>query len=238
MYFLVDFENVRSEGLRGVEYLNRNDCITLFFSSSAQNCENRYLEEIDKSGCSFDICKLIKPGKNALDFYIATRLGEFYGQGHDDRAVIISKDHGFNALRDYWDKKLPQNKRLVLSPSIEKGLISSNENSERTKRLKRRLNNVDIEIFQAKYEERKRMRDLLSNIFGTTTFADKVNEIQEMIETGKNKKVIYLNSLHRFGKKQGLEIYDRLKPMLSKEYEENNGYENISLDEFYKTDIV
>lgn len=30
MYFLVDFENVRSNGLRGADYLNKNDYLTLF----------------------------------------------------------------------------------------------------------------------------------------------------------------------------------------------------------------
>lgn len=32
MYFLVDFENVHSEGLRGVEFLKKSDSLTLFFS--------------------------------------------------------------------------------------------------------------------------------------------------------------------------------------------------------------
>ena len=73
MYFLVDFENVRSNGLRGAEYLNENDYLTLFFSRVAHSCENRYLEEIEQSGCTFDTCKLVKTGKNGLDFYIATR---------------------------------------------------------------------------------------------------------------------------------------------------------------------
>ena len=55
---------------------------------------------------------------------------------------------------------------------------------------------------------------MLQQLFGTTVFADKLNEIQELLETGNSKKVIYLSSLHRFGKKQGLEIYDRLKTIL------------------------
>ena len=73
---------------------------------------------------------------------------------------------------------------------------------------------MEIEAFQARYDERKRLQKVLENIFGETTFADKMGEIQEMVEKGENKKVIYLSSLHRFGKKQGLEIYDHLKPIL------------------------
>ena len=40
MYFLVDFENVRSGGLRGVDYLEANDYLTIFFSNAAHSCEN------------------------------------------------------------------------------------------------------------------------------------------------------------------------------------------------------
>lgn len=214
MYFLIDFENVRSNGLRGADFLEPNDYVTLFFSSAAHSCEKRYLEEIEQSGCAFDTCKLVKTGKNGLDFYIATRVGEFYGNGHNDRVAIISKDQGFHAVRDYWDVRLPSNKKMILSPSIERSLIASNDNSERVKRLKNKLNGVDIDIFRAKYEERKRLQEVLKQIFEATVFADKLGEIQELLETGDNKKIIYLSSLHRFGRKQGLEIYDRLKPVL------------------------
>lgn len=145
MYFLIDFENVKSNGLRGADFLEENDYVTLFFSSVAHNCENRYLEEIEQSGCTFDTCKLVKPGKNGLDFYIATRVGEFYGSGHNDRVAIISKDQGFCAVRDYWESRLPANKKIILSPSIERSLITSNDNSERVKRLRNKLNCVDID---------------------------------------------------------------------------------------------
>ena len=92
MYFLVDFENVRSGGLRGVDYLEESDYLTIFFSNAAHSCENRYLEDIERSGCHFDTCKLKNTGKNGLDFYIASRVGEFYGTGHKERLAIISKD--------------------------------------------------------------------------------------------------------------------------------------------------
>ena len=44
MYFLIDFENVKSDGLRGVDYLEESDYLTIFFSNAARSCENRYLD--------------------------------------------------------------------------------------------------------------------------------------------------------------------------------------------------
>lgn len=214
MYFLIDFENVQSSGLCGVEYLEKNDSLTLFFSKEARFCENRYLEAIEKSGCNFDVCKLRNKGKNGLDFYIATRVGEFYGSGREERVAIISKDQGFRAVRDYWDLRLPPGKRIVLSPSIEKSLISSNENSERVKRLRKQLETVDIDVFRAGYEERRKLQKILESIFAETDFKDKTPEIREMLERGKTPKIIYLDSLHRFGRKQGLEIYNRIRSVI------------------------
>lgn len=220
MYFLVDFENVRSDGLRGVDHLEESDYLTIFFSNAAHSCENRYLEDIERSRCHFNTCKLKKAGKNALDFYIASRVGEFYGTGHTERIAIISKDQGYKAVRDYWNARLPSNNKIIISPSVEKSLISSNENSDRVKRLKKKLTGVDLDVFQARYEERMRLQEILRQIFDGTDYASKMGEIQNMMETSKTPKIIYLNSLHRFGKKQGLEIYRRIKPVL---------HQNVSL---------
>ena len=153
-------------------------------------------------------------GKNGLDFYIASRVGEFYGAGHKERVAIISKDQGYKAVRDYWDVRLPSNNKIIISPSVERSLIASNDNSDRVKRLKEKLAGVDIDVFQARYEERMRLQEILRQIFGGTGYASKMSEIQNMMETAKTPKVIYLNSLHRFGKKRGLEIYRRIKPVL------------------------
>lgn len=214
MYFLVDFENVRSGGLRGVDYLEDSDYLTIFFSNAAHSCENRYLEDIERSGCHFDTCKLKNRGKNGLDFYIASRVGEFYGTGHKDRIAIISNDQGYKAVRDYWDVRLPANHKIIISPSVERSLIASNDNSDRVKRLKNQLSGIDIDVFQARYEERMRLQKILRQIFDETDYASKMLEIQDMMETAKAPKIIYLNSLHRFGRKQGLEIYRRIKPVL------------------------
>lgn len=48
-------------------------------------------------------------------------------------------------------------------------------------------------------------------------YADRLSEIQDLLKSGENKKIIYLSSLYKFGRKQGLEVYDRLKPILYQE---------------------
>lgn len=82
LHFLVDFENVGNQGLQGTSWLNAEDSITIFFSQTKAKIEQRKLQQIIRSKCDFQICRLDKTGKNALDFYIATRVGEIYGSGY------------------------------------------------------------------------------------------------------------------------------------------------------------
>ena len=51
---LVDYENVCStNGLRGVEYLNENDALILFYSQSCEKIRSEYIGAIEKSCCEF-----------------------------------------------------------------------------------------------------------------------------------------------------------------------------------------
>ena len=54
MYFLIDYENVHTPGMRGTEYLLPSDHVLVFYSALVPNMEAQYLtairEEILKSG--------------------------------------------------------------------------------------------------------------------------------------------------------------------------------------------
>lgn len=78
------------------------------------------------------------------------------------------------AVRDYWDVRLPSNNKIIISPSVERNLIASNDNSDRVNRLKRKLSGVDIDVFQARYEERMRLQEILKQIFAETDYAGRM----------------------------------------------------------------
>ena len=111
MLFLIDYENVGNAGMKGYEYLEAQDHVILFYSEARKYMERGILDSIAASDCTFEICKLYKMGKNALDFYIATRLGELIGQGCEEIPAIISNDGGFQAVRDFWEKRQTIRKR-------------------------------------------------------------------------------------------------------------------------------
>lgn len=212
MLFLVDYENVGNAGMRGCEYLDAQDHLIIFYSEAKKHMEQRNLENITASGCTFEICKLCKTGKNALDFYIASRLGELIGEGYEGIAAVVSNDGGFGAVRDYWENRAVHKRRILLSSCIEDGIVSGNENNERTRELRRLREKRTIGEYYSAYTERMKIKNVIHKLFDGTQYENRIEEIQSMIE-GKEKssKVIYLNSLHLFGKKDGLEVYNRIK---------------------------
>lgn len=212
MLFLIDYENVGNEGMKGCHYLNASDYIIIFYSETRKNMERRFLEDITNSGCTFEICKLCKNGKNALDFYMTSKLGELFGAGFEETAVIVSRDAGFQAVRDYWDKRAIHRRRVLLANCVEDGIVSSSESSERTRELKQLRENLTIGGFFADYTEKLRIRAVIKTLFEGTEYEEMTEEIQKLME-GKKKtpKIIYLSCLHFFGKDSGLAIYNKMK---------------------------
>ena len=212
MLFLIDYENVGNTGMKGCHYLNMSDYVIIFYSEAKKNMERRFLEDITNSGCVFEICKLCKSGKNALDFYIASKLGELLGDDFVGTAVIVSHDNGFHAVRDYWEKRAVHKRKVILSACVEDGLVSSNENSDRVRELKKLRENLTIGGFFADYTEKMRIKAVIKKLFDGTEYEGMTEQIQKlMIEKEKTPRIIYLNCLHSFGRDGGLAIYNRMK---------------------------
>jgi hypothetical protein len=52
--FLVDYENVYfKEGLKGADYLNENDKLTIFYSNACPSIRRDEMNAIFNSGCEF-----------------------------------------------------------------------------------------------------------------------------------------------------------------------------------------
>lgn len=211
MYFLIDFENVRNAGMRGSEYLLPTDHMLVFYSDNSQFIEQRHLINIQDSGCGFEAYKLLKKRKNGLDFYIATKVGELFGANRCKNAVLISNDNGFQAIRDFWQECSGTKNRVAISDSIEQGIISAGEDSERANRIRTYRKTLDIGNFYAAYQENQRLRRILQDTFSNTAFADRLKEIESIVKSGTSPKVIYLDSLRHFGRKDGQEVYRMLK---------------------------
>lgn len=211
IHFMIDLENTRSRGLQGAEYLNSEDSIIIFCSEACKRVEWGKMQQVIDSGSRMEICRLQNTGKNALDFYIASKIGEIYGGGYEGVTAIISNDKGFRAVQDYWRSCSPHQRKIVLKPDIEQSIPSSNENSGRRRLIQKKLQEVDVEAEYKKHEEHMRIRKELERQFANTEYIGMMEQIMRIVEERKANKVLYLDSLKQFGKRDGLEIYHRIK---------------------------
>ncbi|MCD8045978.1 MAG: PIN domain-containing protein [Clostridiales bacterium] len=196
----------------GVEYLYNTDCMEIFFSKTCEKISRKNMDYILKSGCGFQIYKLRKTGKNALDFYIVSRIGEMLGTGCNGKIVAVSRDKGYSAIKDYYwmTRGLPKD-RILLSHSVKTGIVSSNENSVRKKQIIGESEQISIESEYARYAERQRMNNKLKILFRDTEYDNEIAQICELAETEKKPRDLYLGSLKRFGREDGTKIYRYLK---------------------------
>lgn len=101
--YLVDFENVRSEGLRGVENLSEDDKVVIFYSVNADAITFDVHVLLSRSRAEIETFRILRGGRNSLDFQLSTYLGYLVMENRYRDIVIVSQDKGFLCAASFWD---------------------------------------------------------------------------------------------------------------------------------------
>jgi hypothetical protein len=126
--YLIDFENVASEGLSGITYLSEEDQVVIFYSNNSNRLSMKMHILIGKSICKLSYFEVSVGGKNALDHQIATWLGYLIGTGAAERNYyIVSRDMGYKHVASFW------------ASSPERAKVRCIENIRAAGRLERRM---------------------------------------------------------------------------------------------------
>ena len=100
--FLIDYENVNSIGLNGIDLLTKDDRVYLFYSENANSININIMNIIVKGNFSFKNFKLNKSDKNALDFQLVLFLGTMIkSKKSSTNFYIISHDNGYQSAIDF-----------------------------------------------------------------------------------------------------------------------------------------
>lgn len=117
--YLVDFENVRSEGLKGVEELTSDDKVVIFYSQNANSITFDVHALLRKSSAEIETYRILRGGHNSLDFQLSTYLGYLVMENSYREIVIISKDKGFLCVKNFWEENNDKcNCKIKLCKSI------------------------------------------------------------------------------------------------------------------------
>ena len=116
-YYLIDYENVRAEGIKDLTRVSKKDTIILFYSDNCKNISLDVMDIIIKLKAHYISFKAKVGTKNALDFQLSSYLGYLIGQGksQESKYYIVSNDKGYDCLCDYWKELGVTVERITLS---------------------------------------------------------------------------------------------------------------------------
>lgn len=140
-YYLIDFENVKSRGMEGVELLTEEDTVCIFYSDNADSMTFDLHRKLNETKANIIYHKVAVGTKNALDFQLATYLGylicEQQREGIHPNYFIVTKDNGFTSLMVYWKAqgvpvRIIRNLLWGKNPVTEQNLLTEEEQETET----------------------------------------------------------------------------------------------------------
>lgn len=103
--YLIDFENVHSDGLKGIEKLERNDECYIFYSEHAGVLTFNMHKKITESRAKIYYVEAQVGMKNALDFQLVSYLGYMLREKPKAAYCLISNDKAFELVSKFWQAK-------------------------------------------------------------------------------------------------------------------------------------
>lgn len=106
-YYLVDYENVKTQGLNGVNKLPEGDVVCIFYSENADSLTFGLHRRLNESKANIIFQKVEVGHKNALDFQLSSYLGYLIHENLDKpfSYYVVTKDKGYECLVSYWKKR-------------------------------------------------------------------------------------------------------------------------------------
>lgn len=226
--YLIDFENVGSDGLCGTEQLTENDNVIIFYSTNSGKISMKMHQCICTSRANFKYFEISAGGKNALDFQLSTFLGFLLAKSENEEFFIISKDRGFQHVITFWENRMNEcgiNSSLIRKTSISAEIenteiseivISAEETAENADNdieitgdvIKSVIQNMDDPTSRLILHKHLVLK--LGNEKGTSVYHD------IGVDTVLNKQDFHRKMVAKFGQANGTVIYNKLKRLIKK----------------------
>ncbi len=137
--YYIDYENVTSQGLKGVDALTENDEVVLLYSKKADNVKIEMLTMLMASKAKIRFLPVHVGTPNALDFQLVTLL--FLNYKDSDHCYIISKDSGYDCcIKTAAENGAPNVARYPNIESAVKGIPA-----KKTRRSRRTAQESSVE---------------------------------------------------------------------------------------------
>ena len=135
-YFLVDYENVKTEGFQGIDELEKSDTVIIFYSANADKMTFQLHTQIIETKAKISYFGVETIGQNALDFQLSSYIGYIIGKKSGCECFIVSNDRGFENVCNFWRKN---GVRIRIIPDISKCGKEANAKKSEIKAVVREL---------------------------------------------------------------------------------------------------
>ena len=103
--YLIDYENTGVKGLYGIEKLQKDDLIVVFYGPKTGAVPFDDHVRISSAVSHVEYIKTSKTAKNYLDFQLTTYLGYLIAHTGVKEYCVISKDGGYDSVIDFWKSR-------------------------------------------------------------------------------------------------------------------------------------
>ena len=226
-YYLIDFENIGSDGLAGCDKLGENDRILIFFTQNAKKIEMSAIADHGQARLSM---MEIPSGKQSADIHIASYAGYLGGKTDELSVFIISKDTDFDHVLAFLSEhtnasfaRAPKiadalrRTRLTDAGKPEKETVSGSAPQKTRQKAAPKDRKEQNAAKEPKEEKQSAVfsPELLGSLtkagFGQDIISFTAAKAQKLIGQKNGKAELYRALISEYGQAEGLGIYTQIK---------------------------
>lgn len=191
-FYLIDFENVGEAGFNGIEKLQKEDTVIVFYSKNS--CKKISIDIFGRNVHHAEI-RFIKAEvgtKNALDFQLVSYLGFlardtcFLTKDTADKKhfCIISQDNGYSPLVTFW-KQYDVSVKLAVDLAGNTVPVAEPKKKVKAEKVKAEKKKNDSEL-----QKEKQMADIknaVSKVLKKKEEKGKIAKVVEIVVSSKTK---------------------------------------------------
>ncbi|MDO4617840.1 MAG: PIN domain-containing protein, partial [Lachnospiraceae bacterium] len=148
-HYLIDYENVHEEGLTGLNTIEDDAVIHIFYSDRARKLDLDSFRE----GQILQIEALKVPvGKQSLDMQLVSYMGYLMGRerGEGNKYIIISKDNGYLNSIPFWSQIMRDGTTVEVRPQIRPTAVEIPSQKQKKQPTAQK---TEKQVFPKKYEK-------------------------------------------------------------------------------------
>ncbi len=116
--FLIDYENVHNEGLKGINECNGSDLVYIFYTKSGEKLPIDIVKRIKDSKAKVEFIKSENGSSNALDFQLSSYLGYLISKYPNEIIVVVSNDGDYKVIQKFWSMRDEFKSNIILSTNF------------------------------------------------------------------------------------------------------------------------